>query len=171
MLVAVAEVVLAELAGGVALLLHRVAEGRRPVGDAVLGAGHADGQQAGAERMLAEGEGGTAGGAGLLAVGVGEQRAFPGDAVDVGRLVAHHALVVGAEIEVADIVAKDHQDVRFVRRLHTQCEAQQRNGAQQLPYSGHVEISSSGRGGGRRATTICASCHTVIGRRPASPPR
>ncbi|MCY1179215.1 hypothetical protein D9M73_196010 [compost metagenome] len=115
-LVAIAEVVLAELAGGVALLLHHVADGRSPVRDAVLRAWQADGEQAGAERVFAEDEGGTAGGAGLLAVGVGEQSPFPGDAVDVRRLVAHHALVVGADVEDADVVAEDHQDVRFVRR-------------------------------------------------------
>ncbi|MNE43646.1 hypothetical protein D3C80_1378330 [compost metagenome] len=79
-------------------------------------AGHADGQQAGTERMLTKGESRATGGAGLLAVGVGEQSPFPGDAVDVRRLVAHHALVVGADVEDADVVAEDHQDVRFVRR-------------------------------------------------------
>ncbi|MCY1244289.1 hypothetical protein D9M72_573550 [compost metagenome] len=116
-LVAVAEVVLAKLAGGVALLLHHVADGRRPVRDAVLGARQADGQQAGAERVFAEGEGRAPGGAGLLAIGVGEQRTLFGDAVDVRRLVTHHPLVVGADVVVADIIAKDHQDVRLVRRL------------------------------------------------------
>ncbi|MCY1413644.1 hypothetical protein D9M71_290800 [compost metagenome] len=79
-------------------------------------AGHADGQQAGAERMFAEGKSGTTGGAGLLAVGMGEQRPLLRNAIDVRRLVTHHALVVGTEVEVADVVAEDHQDVRFVRR-------------------------------------------------------
>ena len=51
----------------------------------------ADLRQAGAERRLAGDEGGAARGAALLAVLVGEHRAFLGDAVDVGRLVAHHA--------------------------------------------------------------------------------
>src|SRR5262249_56709574 len=42
-------------------------------------------------RALAGDERGAAGGAGLLAVIVGEDRALGGDAVDVGRAVAHHA--------------------------------------------------------------------------------
>ena len=36
-----------------------------------------------------------------------------GDAVDVGRLVAHHAVVVGADVELADVVAPDDEDVRL----------------------------------------------------------
>ena len=87
--VAVAEMVLAELAGGVALLLQQVGDRRRPVGDALRRTRHADGQQAGAERMLAEDERRAAGRAALLGVGVGEERALLRDAVDVGRLVAH----------------------------------------------------------------------------------
>ncbi len=90
-LVAVAEMVLAELAAGVALVLEQVGDGRRPVRHAVIRAWHADGQQSGAERMLAEDERRAAGGAALLRVEVGEHRAFLGDAVDVGRLVAHDA--------------------------------------------------------------------------------
>ena len=48
--------------------------------------------------MLAEDERRAAGGAALLRVGVGEERAFLRDAVDVRRLVAHHAEVVGADV-------------------------------------------------------------------------
>jgi hypothetical protein len=72
-LVAVAQVVLAELAAHVALFLEQVGNGRRPVGDAVIRTRHADGEQAGAERVLAEDEGRPAGRAALLGVGVGEQ--------------------------------------------------------------------------------------------------
>jgi hypothetical protein len=36
-----------------------------------------------------------------------------GDAVDVGRLVAHHAVREGADIGLADVVAPDDQDVRL----------------------------------------------------------
>ena len=49
-----------------------------------------------------------------------------GDAVDVGRPVAHHAAVVGADVEPADVVAPDDEDVglaglrlRGARRQHT----------------------------------------------------
>ena len=74
----------------------------------------ADLGQAGADRRLPGNERGAAGGAALLAVPVGEQRAFFGDAVDVGRLVTHHALVVGADVEPADVVAPDDEDVGFL---------------------------------------------------------
>ena len=73
----------------------------------------ADLGQAGADRRLAGDEGRAAGRAALLAVPVGEDRAFLADAVDVGRAVAHDAHVVGADIEPADVVAHDEQDVRL----------------------------------------------------------
>ena len=65
-------------------------------------------------RTLAGDERGAPGGAGLLAVVVGEDRAFVGDAVDVGRAIAHHAAVVGADVPVADVVAHDDEDVRLL---------------------------------------------------------
>ena len=51
--------------------------------------------------------------AGLLAVIMEEAEALLGDAVDVGRLVAHQAVAVAAEVGDADVVAEDHQDVRL----------------------------------------------------------
>ena len=112
-LVAVAEVVLAELAGGVAERAQQAGDGRILDLHALGRAGQADLGQAGADRRLAGDEGGAPGGAALLAVPVGEERAFLGDAVDVGRPVAHHAVVVGADVELADVVAPDDQDVRL----------------------------------------------------------
>ena len=72
--VAVAEVVLAELAGGVAERLQQFGDGRVFRLQADGGAGHADLGQAGADRVLAGDEGGAAGGAALLRVVVGEGR-------------------------------------------------------------------------------------------------
>ena len=112
MLVAVAEMVLAELAGRIALRLHDVGDGRHPVLDAMRIAGHADRQQAGAERLLAEDERGAAGGAALLAVASVKIAPSLRDAVDVGRAVAHHAHRVGADLGNADVVAEDDEDVR-----------------------------------------------------------
>ena len=60
----------------------------------------ADLRQAGAIDALPGDEGRAAGGAGLLAVGVGEQHAFLGDAVDVGRLVAHQPVRVAAQVAI-----------------------------------------------------------------------
>jgi len=54
--VLVAQVILAELAGSVALLLQEITDGRRPIGDTVRRAGHADGQQPRAEWMLTKDE-------------------------------------------------------------------------------------------------------------------
>ena len=88
-----------------------------------LRAGHSDFQQAGAETDLAGDEARAAGGAALLAIPVGEQRAFLGDAVNVGRLVAHHALVVGADVPVADIVTPDDDDVGLLGRAGACAEA------------------------------------------------
>ena len=50
----------------------------------------------------------------LLAVVVQEADALVGDAVDVGRLVAHQAVAVGADVGDADVVAEDDEDVRLV---------------------------------------------------------
>ena len=111
MLVEVAEVVLAELTGHVALRLEQLGDRDVPRLKSFLGAGQPDLEQAGAEGRLAGDERGASRGAALLAVPVGEQRAFLRDAIDVGRLVAHHALVVGAEVPVADVVAPDDEDV------------------------------------------------------------
>ena len=110
-LVVVAQMVLAELAGGIALRLEELGDGRVLRLQAERRARHADLGQAGADRRLPGDERRAAGGAALLAIPVGEQRAFFGDAVDVGRLVAHDAAVVGADVELADVVAPDDEDV------------------------------------------------------------
>ena len=88
-LVEIAQMVLAELAGGVTLVLEELRnrhglslEADRCGWDADLG-------QAGAIDALPGDEGRAAGGAGLLTVGVGEHHAFLGEPVDVGRVVAH----------------------------------------------------------------------------------
>jgi hypothetical protein len=51
----------------------------------------------------------------LLGVEVGEQSAFRGDTVNVGRFVTHHAMAVGADIGDANVIAPYDQDVRFFR--------------------------------------------------------
>ena len=53
----------------------------------------------------------------LLAVVVEEADALLGDAIDVGRLVAHQAVAVGADVGDADVVAEDDEDVGFPARL------------------------------------------------------
>ncbi len=138
-LVEVAQVVLAELPGHVALRLEQLGNGDVTRLQPLLGAGQADLQQAGAEWRLAGDERGAAGGAALLAVPVGEERAFLGDAIDVRRLVAHHALVVGAEVPVADVVAPEDEDVgllwwRLCECRHCDTEHHRKSANAQQPF-------------------------------------
>ena len=114
-LVRVAQVVLAELRGHVALLLEQFGDRHVTCLQPFLRAGQADLQHARPEARLAGDETRAAGRAALLAVPVGEQRAFLGDAVDIGRPVAHLAEVVRADVPVADVVAPENQDVWFLR--------------------------------------------------------
>jgi hypothetical protein len=82
-LVAIAEVILAELTGGIALRLQCLRDGRVLRLQTQRGAGQAHLGQAGAIRVLAGDEGRPAGGAALLPVVVGEPYPFAGDAVDI----------------------------------------------------------------------------------------
>src|SRR5215204_1204358 len=66
-------------------------------------------------------ERGPASRTGLLAVVVGEDRALVGDAVEVGRAIAHLAAVVGADVPVADVVAHDDDDVGLLSWLRRSC--------------------------------------------------
>ncbi len=86
MLVAVAEVVLAELAGGIAEILHELPNRGILEAEPERRARHADLRETGTDRRLAGNKGGATGGATLLPVEIGEHRAFLGDAVDVRRL-------------------------------------------------------------------------------------
>jgi hypothetical protein len=63
-------------------------------------------------------ESGTARGAALLALVVGEEHSFFGDAIDVGRSVADHALGEDSQIRNADVVAPDDEHVGFVPGGH-----------------------------------------------------
>ena len=97
-LVEVAEMVLAELAGGVAHRLERRGDGRRLRGHADWRAGLADRGQSGADRQFAGDEVGAARRAARLGVVVGEPHALGGELVEVRRPAGHHALVVGADV-------------------------------------------------------------------------
>src|ERR1043166_1368245 len=104
----------AELPGGVALGLEQLGDCRVFLGQPLLRRGQADLQQPGAQRALPGDERGATRGAGLLAIVVGEERTFCGDATDIGRAIAHLAAVVGADVPVADVIAHDHEDVRLL---------------------------------------------------------
>jgi hypothetical protein len=113
-LVEVTEVVLAEMAGGVSLGLEQLGQGGIVGTEAQVFPGQANAQETGTERALAGDEGAAPGGAGLLAVGIGEDDAFLGDTVDVRCAVAHDAHVVGTKVPVAEVIAEDDDDVRLV---------------------------------------------------------
>ena len=118
-LVHVAEVVLAELAGGVAQRLEQFGDRRVLGGPADIGARNADLAHSGAVHALSADERRPARRAALLAVGVGEAHALVGDPVDVRCAVAHQAVAVATQVADADVVAPDDQDVRFaVRHCH-----------------------------------------------------
>ncbi len=103
---------------------------------ALGGARQADLGQSGAHRRLPGDESCAAGGAALLAVTVGEDRALLRDAVDVRRLVAHHAHVVSADVEAVDVIAPDDEDVRFVGgQGGARAEKQEESSEQPLPRS------------------------------------
>ena len=53
---------------------------------------------------------------------VREDRAFVGDAINIGRAVAHHTAVVGADVPVADVVRHDDEDVGSRRRSRLLCK-------------------------------------------------
>ena len=116
--VAIAQMVLAELAGGVAERLQHFGDGRVFRVKSDRRAGHADFGQAGADRVLTGDEARAAGGAALLAVPIGEGRPFLRDAVDVWGLVAHHAFAVMADVPIADIVSPNDEDIWLVRLRH-----------------------------------------------------
>ena len=114
--VAVAEVVLAELSGGVTERLECFRYRHVFCMEAHVGTRLADLRQAGADRRLPGDEGGAAGGATLLGVIVGENRTLSADAINVRRPVTHDAEVVGADVEPADVVGHDHKNVWLASR-------------------------------------------------------
>ena len=112
-LVAIAEMVLAELAGGVTERLEHLGQGRVLLLNADGGAGEADLGQPGANRGLTRDKGGASRGTALLRIVVGKEHALGGDAVDIGCVIARHPPAVAAEIGNADIVGHDHEDIGF----------------------------------------------------------
>ena len=115
--VRVAKVVLAKLRGRVALRLEQLRDGHITRLQAFFRARQANLEQPGAESTLAGDERGPSGGAALLPVPIREERALFRESVNVRRLVAHHALVVGADVPVADVVSPEDEDVWLLRAL------------------------------------------------------
>ena len=113
-LILVAQVVLPELAGGIAQVLHELRDAGVLLAEADIGAGQAHLSQTGADRRLSRDERGPAGSTALLTIPAGEHCAFLGDPVDVRRPVSHVSPVVNARIEPTDIIAHDDENVGFL---------------------------------------------------------
>jgi hypothetical protein len=126
-LVAIAKVVLAELAGGVSLIFQELRDRWIVRAQAHLRARQADLREPGSYGRLPGNECRTTRRAALLTVEVGEHRAFFRDAIDVRRPITHDSVVVRTDVEPADVVAHDEQDVWLVRLRHltlrTMCTA------------------------------------------------
>ena len=109
----IAEVVLAELAGGVAEVEQELGEARRAGAQIRNRARQLRQDHARAVRVHAGDERAAPGGATRLGVVVHEHAAFVGDAIDVRRFADHQAAVIAARLHPADVVAHDEQDVRL----------------------------------------------------------
>jgi len=109
--VAIAQVVLAELPGRIAERLEHLGDRWVFLPQAQSGCWQSNLCHAGTEARLAGDERGAAGGAALLGVVVREHHALACEAVDVGRLVAHHTMRVRADVRLTDVVAPDDDDV------------------------------------------------------------
>jgi hypothetical protein len=117
--VLVAQVILAELAGRVPVVLEQLGDGRVLRLQADRRGRNADLRQAGAEPALPGKKRRTASGARLLAVGVGEPHTLVGDPVDIRRPVAHQAVAVATQVRDTDVVTPDDEDVRLVQHAFT----------------------------------------------------
>ena len=107
----IAEMVLAELAGGVAEIMQELGErrcSRSQIGDA---AGKLRRDHAGAQGMHAGEEGVPSRRAALLGIVGHELRTLVAEAIDVGRFADHQATMINARLHPADVVAHDEQDV------------------------------------------------------------
>ena len=111
MLIAVTEMVLAELAGAVAERLQQRRDGGVLGAKAQWSPRQPHLAQAGAEHALAADEGGAAGGAALLGVVVNEAATLLSNPVDVGGLVPHQTVAVATEIALADVIAPEDENV------------------------------------------------------------
>ncbi|KAG1246706.1 hypothetical protein G6F65_020545 [Rhizopus arrhizus] len=112
--VAVTQVILAELRGVVALAFQGLRNRDVPVLQSYGGTRDTDFRQAGAARRLPGNEGGPARRATVFSVVVGENRAFIGDTIDIGRSVAHDPSGVGADVGLPHVIPKNDKNVRLL---------------------------------------------------------
>jgi hypothetical protein len=110
----VAEMVLAELAGGVAEIAQEPCERRRSGPQIGWAARELRRYHARAQRIHAGEEGIASRRAALLGIVSHEDRAFIADAVDVGCFPNHPPAVIDARLHQADVITHDEKDLGFV---------------------------------------------------------
>ena len=111
--VQIAQMVLAELPGSVALGLKHRGQGDGLIRHAHIGSGLSHRGQTGADRQLPSDEVGAPRRTTGFGIVVGKPHAVCGQFVKIGRLAGHHALVIGSDIKPANVVTHDKQNVRF----------------------------------------------------------
>src|SRR4051794_37698224 len=114
--VSIAQVILAELTGGISQRLQQLGNGRILLLKPDVGSWHSDFRQSGADRVLAANEAGAACGAALLRIIVGKGDAFFGDAVDVGRAIAHRSAAEMTDIPDTNVISPQDENVRLLGR-------------------------------------------------------
>src|ERR1700691_4135267 len=110
-LVQIAEMVLAELGRFVALHLQDGGESDGLCWKSYVGAGLSDGGETSADRQLAGDEVGATRRATRLGVIVGKYHPLGGELIEIGSLARHDPTIVSADVEPADVVAHDDDDV------------------------------------------------------------
>jgi hypothetical protein len=124
----VAQVILAELAGGIAEIVQKLGERRRTGPQIRRATGKLWWNHAGAQRMHSGEKSVASGGAALLGIIGHEFSAFAPDAVDIWRFSDHQSFMVDARLHDADIVAHDEQYVRLRLLLRgSSCARQSRS--------------------------------------------
>jgi hypothetical protein len=113
MLIAIAEVVFAKLAGAIALGLEQLSDGGIFRFKASFGARQPHLAETGAEDALTGDESRTTSGAALFGVVVDEATTLLGYAVNVGGLIAHQAIAVATQVALTDIVTPEDENVGF----------------------------------------------------------
>src|SRR4029450_7116431 len=123
----ITQMVLAELAGGVAEIQQELGEGRCAGPQVRNAAGQLRRDHARAQRMHSGEEGVASSSAALLGVVVHEDAAFVSKPVNVRRFPHHQAAMIAARLHPADVIAHDEQDIGFlVLRLTRSNHAHQR---------------------------------------------
>src|ERR1700712_3669499 len=112
-LIAIADVILAELTRGIAEIFEQPADRRIQLAHAHGRTGKAYLGQSGANAMLTSEKRRASRGTRLLPVVMLELDALTTDTIDARRLVAHQPVRVGADVGDADVVTPDDQDVGF----------------------------------------------------------